>query len=112
MRPTTMVKVAVVFVVAALVTALFGGGEGVCILSGTAPASGVLGISLGLGHVLAYFAAVVASPILLLAAAALRLREWIAARSRGAFRVGEEPRGAARSIPARPSAKSISTTSW
>lgn len=80
MSPGTMAKLAVGFVVAALVTALFGGGEGACILSGTAPASGVLGLGLGLGHVLAYFAAVVASPILLLAAGVLRLREWLSRR--------------------------------
>ena len=57
--------------------ALLGGGDGVAILSGTVPASGLGGMVVGLVYALAYFAAVVAAPILLFAAAALRFREFL-----------------------------------
>jgi len=77
MRSSTLAKVGLGCVVVYVASGLLGGGEGVAILSGTLPASGALGMMLGLLHALAYFAAIVASPVLLFAAAALRLRELL-----------------------------------
>ena len=52
-------------VVAYFVAHLAGLREHAAILSGTLPAGGGLGIALGVAYVLAYFACVIAAPILL-----------------------------------------------
>lgn len=75
MRSVTLAKCGIGCGLPYAITALLGGSESVAILSGTLPASGASGIILGLLYVLAYFAAVVVAPVLLFAAAALRLRE-------------------------------------
>ena len=77
MSSRTLVKLALGTLVVYALAAWLGGGESVAVLSGTVPASGAVGMALGLVYALAYFAAVVVSPILLFAAAALRLREFL-----------------------------------
>jgi hypothetical protein len=76
MKSVHLVGVGLGFVAAHALAALFGGGDGVAILSGTVPTSGAAGMVVGLVYALTYFAAIVAAPILLFAAAALRLREF------------------------------------
>jgi len=77
MRSRTLVLVALGSVAVYVLAGWLGGGEGVAVLSGTVPASGAAGMALGLVYALSYFAAVVASPILLVVAASLRLREFL-----------------------------------
>lgn len=77
MKSIHLVGVGLGCVGAYALAALLGGGDGVAVLSGTVPRSGVFGMVVGLVYALAYFAAIVAAPILLFAAAALRLREFL-----------------------------------
>ena len=77
MKSVQLVWVGLACVGVYALAALLGGGDGVAILSGTVPASGAAGMVVGIVYALAYFTAVVAVPIVLFAAAALRLREFL-----------------------------------